>query len=207
MKSSWIVYKHTSPSGKVYIGITHYKNPEKRWQNGKGYKKNLYFTNAINKYGWDNFQHEILYSGISESDAKKIEISLIKKYKEFGIAYNITDGGDGVLGIIRTISTATKKKMSDSAKGRKLSQRTKDKLSAIRKGKKHSKEWNGNISKSHLGVGSKPVLQFSLSGELMAEYTSLTNAEISTGINNGHISKCCKGIRKTAGGFIWKYKS
>lgn len=148
-----------------------------------------------------------MYSGISESDAKKIEISLIKKYKELGIAYNITDGGDGILGIIRTISTATKKKMSDSAKGRKLSQRTKDKLSAIRKGKKHSKEWNENISKSHLGVGSKPVLQFSLSGELMAEYTSLTNAEISTGINNGHISKCCKGIRKTAGGFVWKYKS
>jgi len=97
--------------------------------------------------------------------------------------------------------------MSDSAKGRKLSQETKDKLSAIRKGKKHSKKWNEHISKSHLGVGSKPVLQFSLSGELMAEYTSLTNAEISTGINNGHISKCCKGIRKTAGGFIWKYKN
>lgn len=32
----WIVYKHTSPVGKVYIGITHQK-PEKRWQ--KGYRK------------------------------------------------------------------------------------------------------------------------------------------------------------------------
>lgn len=57
---NYCVYKHTSPSNKVYIGITS-QEPERRWKNGNGYKKNLYFTKAIKKYGWDNFAHEILW--------------------------------------------------------------------------------------------------------------------------------------------------
>ena len=55
------VYKHVSPSHKVYIGITSRK-PKKRWVNGEGYSNNDYFTKAIKKYGWDNFKHEILYT-------------------------------------------------------------------------------------------------------------------------------------------------
>ena len=47
----YCVYKHTSPNGMVYIGITR-QNPIKRWMNGKGYSYNTYFYNAILKYGW-----------------------------------------------------------------------------------------------------------------------------------------------------------
>lgn len=36
--NSYTVYKHTSPSGKVYIGITK-KKPEYRWNHGRGYKE------------------------------------------------------------------------------------------------------------------------------------------------------------------------
>lgn len=66
---SFIVYKHSSPS---YIGITKL-NLIKRWQ---GYINNTYFFRAILKYGWNNFQHEILYSELSEKEAKQIEILL-----------------------------------------------------------------------------------------------------------------------------------
>ena len=38
---NFTIYKHTSPSGRCYIGITKYK-PKYRWNNGKGYK---YYTN------------------------------------------------------------------------------------------------------------------------------------------------------------------
>ena len=71
---SFIVYKHTSPSNKVYIGIT---------------KLNL-------KYGWNNFQHEILYSELSEKEAKQIEIYLIAYYNstDHNYGYNKTKGGD-----------------------------------------------------------------------------------------------------------------
>lgn len=45
-ETNYIVYRHTAPDAKVYIGITKQK-PEMRWANGKGYKSNPYFTNAI----------------------------------------------------------------------------------------------------------------------------------------------------------------
>lgn len=101
------VYKHTSPSGKCYIGIT-CKPVEVRWRNGRGYygktKKSgkynhPYFVNAIDKYGWDNFTHEILYFNLEEKQAKILEIGLIKYYKKQNLSYNITDGGEGVLGV------------------------------------------------------------------------------------------------------------
>jgi hypothetical protein len=52
---TYSVYKHTNKyNNKIYIGITK-QNPIKRWANGKGYKINSHFRNAIEKYGWDNF--------------------------------------------------------------------------------------------------------------------------------------------------------
>ena len=73
------IYKHTSPSGKVYIGQTCQK-PEHRWDNGKGYKSG-YFASAIKKYGWDNFKHEILFKGLDQLNADIIEEDLIFYYK------------------------------------------------------------------------------------------------------------------------------
>lgn len=89
------VYAHTSPSGKKYIGITKQK-PERRWNKGKSYSSNSYFTKAIEKYGWDNFQHEVLFEVDSLEQAKELEVKLIAQYRsderEYG--YNITKGGD-----------------------------------------------------------------------------------------------------------------
>ena len=57
-KKTYTVYCHTSPSGKRYVGIT-CKSLNSRWQNGKGYLYNKHFYSAIQKYGWENFKHEI----------------------------------------------------------------------------------------------------------------------------------------------------
>lgn len=54
---------------------------------------------------------------------------------------------------------------------------------------------------------SKPVLQFTKSGEFVAEYPSLGEAERQTGTAHQHIGKCCNGKAKSAGGFVWKWKS
>lgn len=90
------VYMHVNKTNnKKYIGITSQK-PEHRWKNGHGYAEQ-YFARAINKYGWDNFDHFILCEGLEENEAKEMEIALIAKHNandsDFG--YNCTIGGDG----------------------------------------------------------------------------------------------------------------
>ena len=94
--NTWCVYRHISPSGKVYIGITHHKDPKRRWgKNGSHYTKGQAIYNAILKYGWNNIKHEVLFSNCSEHIAKYLEKVLILHYKSLGISYNITIGGDG----------------------------------------------------------------------------------------------------------------
>lgn len=96
MKKSYCVYRHISPSRKVYVGITS-MIPEERWKKGHGYihgPKPTPFSNAIRKYEWDNFKHEIILEGLDESNAFYAEKYLIKWYKLHHISYNVTDGGD-----------------------------------------------------------------------------------------------------------------
>lgn len=74
--NNYRVYKHTSPEGKVYIGITS-QDPERRWIGGFGYASNTAFFVDIVRLGWDNFDHEVLASGLCETDALKLEQELI----------------------------------------------------------------------------------------------------------------------------------
>lgn len=101
---------------KKYIGITK-RDPGKRWENGRGYSKNVHFYRAIKKYGWDNFDHIILYEGLTKDKACQTEKDLIKKYKttekEYG--YNNCAGGEGVSGYHHT--ETTKKIISERMKG------------------------------------------------------------------------------------------
>ena len=125
----YCVYKHTNKiNGKIYVGKTCANPPEKRWRNdGSGYMKSPLFWNAIQKYGWDNFDHEILIDNLTEKQANELEKQFISDLKsndrEFG--YNLTDGGDGVrlLGESHPrygihLDESVKKKISDTHKKR-----------------------------------------------------------------------------------------
>lgn len=112
---SWCVYKHTSPSGKVYIGIS--SNINSRWSRS-GFRYTTYnsiFKRAIEKYGWNNIEHKILFDNLTKEKAVQLEIDLIRHYKNLGVSYNITDGGEGTLG--RKVSEKTKEKLRKSAHG------------------------------------------------------------------------------------------
>lgn len=52
---------------------------------------------------------------------------------------------------------------------------------------------------------SKPVIQFTMDGKLVRKWNSATDVQRELGFNNCHISSCCKGKRKTANGFIWRF--
>lgn len=88
---------------KYYVGITKHK-PENRWNSGKGYKSNAYFTNAINKYGWDNIEHQIIANNLTKEEATNFEIKLISLLQSNNLqyGYNLNSGGGGGNGIILT---------------------------------------------------------------------------------------------------------
>lgn len=93
---NYYVYEHVSPSGKRYIGITS-QNPERRWRaDGSGYRQNPHFMNAIKKYGWENFNHKILYSGLTKEEACELEKTLIERYgtSKCCLGYNRSLGGE-----------------------------------------------------------------------------------------------------------------
>ncbi len=204
MKSlnKYIVYKHTSPSGKVYIGITK-NSPTRRWGAGSGYKNNIAFRNAIHKYGWKNIKHEILLENISQSEAFYAEKYLIKWYKLHKVSYNLTDGGEGTLGL-----TAWNKDIPRS-------EETKRKIGNANRGsnspwwhKPVSDEHRRKISEAKKGIATKvsKVLQFTLSGEFVREYDSISDAARTLCIDGSAISKCCRGKRNKVLNFKWRYK-
>lgn len=144
-EESYSVYKHTSPSGKVYIGITK-QDPYQRWNNGNGYKKNEHFYSAICKYGWENFNHEILFSNLTEEEACSREQELIAEFRsnerEYG--YNKSIGGEkGALGVVR--SEETKKKMSEAKKGTKQSEETVKERMESRFNREHNNGYRSRI--------------------------------------------------------------
>ena len=81
--NKYCVYKHTTPSGKVYIGIT-CRNPKTRWGYGSGYKSQV-FDRAIKKYGWKNIKHEIVLTGLTEQEASAKERELKIMAEPLGI--------------------------------------------------------------------------------------------------------------------------
>ena len=226
----YCLYKHTTPSGKVYIGITS-QNPLHRWNNGKGYFncKNSPFKNSIIKYGGDNITHEILYTGMTEQDAINREKQYIAYYKNLGISLNITDGGEGCTGNVpwnKGIKIPYEK--SNRRKGCAPTEAHKRKLSIAHRGKssrgsgwKMSEEQKEHLRKVNLGrrrplherlkisensAMSKIVQMLSENGEVIATYKSATEAALFLGVDKSWLSKCCrtgklcKGYRFIYGG-------
>ena len=177
----WCVYVHISPSNKYYVGITS-QRVQDRWKNGNGYDYNSYFTRAIKKYGWNNFQHEVIASNLTENEAKNFEKLLIKKLKsnnrEFG--YNLTEGGDGAPGVRRF--------GEDNHFY----------------GKHHTDETKLLIGEAH----GCPVCQFDTDLNFICEYVSAKEASRKTNIWESMILGCCHNQAGyiTAGGYVWVFK-
>lgn len=184
----YIVYMHKNKiNDKVYIGITCQKT-NYRWGAGSGYRQQAKFYNAICKYGWENFEHIILFENLNFEEAKQKEIELIKKYNSSSKnnGYNVTKGGDGSNGV--PCSKEKKIKISKANKGHKFSEETKELMSKLKMGLKP--------------INCKKVLCI----ETGIIYDSMHTAEKETGAKYKNISKVCKGEygRKTAGGYHWK---
>lgn len=109
------VYMHKNKiNSKVYIGIT-LQPVNQRWRNGTNYTKNPIFNRAIKKYGWNEFEHIVLFDNLTKEEAEAKEIELIKLYKSTNPnhGYNIENGGN----TNGKHSKETLRKMSENQKG------------------------------------------------------------------------------------------
>lgn len=204
--SNYCVYVHTNKTnGKKYVGQTkNGDNPNKRWNYGYGYKTQKYFWRAIQKYGWDNFEHEIIASNLTKEEADTFEKLLISKLDTMNPqkGYNIVAGGQGSVGYIP--SEETRAKIAEaSRKNNALG------LLNTEEHRRKNSEWHknnplsGQFKKGQApwNKGCSPVICLD-TGEI---YSSSHDAEAKTGIHNANITAVCKNRRKTAGGLRWGY--
>lgn len=94
----YTLYKLTCTiSGKGYIGITKH-SVEKRWKQHVSTafsqkKKHYKISRALQKYGTEAWDKEVLASGIPESEIEQLEIDTIAKYDSVRLGYNTSTGG------------------------------------------------------------------------------------------------------------------
>jgi len=161
----WVIYKITSPSGRVYIGkTTNFKKRKQSYENVREDKPLIY--NSIKKYGIDHHNFEIIdeFKGDNlYSDGKEmfwIRSFMCNCWKWASSEYkydrgmNSTDGGGGILGNHapkyalrgRPLSESTKKKLSEACK-----EKYKNGYKHPNLGKKLSEERRKQIGLSKLG--------------------------------------------------------
>ena len=93
--NNYCIYLHENKiNGKVYVGQTCQK-PQYRWNNGQGYKECSYFYKAIQKYGWENFNHIILAEKLTLEQANFLEEYYISIFDSTNSesGYNLQKGG------------------------------------------------------------------------------------------------------------------
>lgn len=197
------IYKITSPSGKVYIGqSTNIKNRFRQYSVMHSSGRNqIKLWRSFKKYGVDKHIFEII-------EECKFE-NLNKRERYWQDFYDVLNRDKGLNLILtktdkkpKKVSEETKEKMSKSAKGKKkkpFSESHLKKLSLAHMGNNHSEE-----TKEKMRI---PIIQLDKKECVIREFNSSKQAQEFTGILATGIVRVCKGQRKTAGGFFWKYKN
>lgn len=200
-------------NGKVYIGKTSH-SLEQRWikhqQNAAGrYKDKSYpLYNAINKYGIENFQIEVVEDNISDNDINNKEKFYIKQFNSCILepnsnGYNATYGGDGnkIKDYNEQIIIQQYQSGKSAAEIGRLNNISRNTVCEVLNA-------HNIIILSPKERGAKKVQQLDKNTEeILQEYSSITDASKSLGKGKSgytHISRAARGIRKTAYGYKWK---
>ena len=222
----YYIYKHTNKTnGKSYIGQT--SNIKSRWRESS-YKNNRKFYNALKKYGWDNFTHEIL-EVCDENNVDERERYYIEFYDSINNGYNLESGGNKN----KHLSEETKEKLRKFNQGKKHGKRSPEIVEKVRKanlGKHRSAEYILKRSEQvkeeyrtgkrtaaflgkHLSEETKEKLRLCNKKTCKRVRNKTTNeifeslhlASKKYNVAKTSISHACRGIRKTAGGYEWEF--
>lgn len=133
------IYKHTTPSGRCYIGQT--VNTKNRWQPMEYYDCPKFFK-AIVQYGWLNITHEIIHECETQEEADEMERFYIAKYNSIENGYNIRIGGTDIKG------------QNNPFYGRKHTEESKEKIRKNRTKHIHTPEEIENLRERMTGEGN-----------------------------------------------------
>lgn len=164
----------------MYIGVTQ-KPLSQRFDGGKGYVKCSRFYDDILKYGFDNFEHIVIQSGMNRDDAMRLEEVLIDAFDAMNPerGYNMRRGG------YHNVPCAeVGRKISEAKMGHEVTEETRAKL----------REY-----------GKRPVLQMSIDGIPLRIYPSLTDAADAVNAKKSNIYAVCTGKKPTCRNYKWSY--
>ena len=223
-ENKFVVYMLTSPSNKKYCGYS--SNIIRRWKDSYEYRNNTAIYNAIQKYGWENIQKEILFVFDNAKDALLKEKEIIEEYdllnKEKG--YNLVPGGGDPPHGKQFITPEGLKKMEEN--GHRLAkevwgnpekaayaiQRMKEETHKARM-KMTEEQRKESFGKHNLGQtppNAKSIYQLDKNTlEIIAEYPSSNHASLEiTGSKEGssNIRAVARGKKNSAYGYKWRWK-
>lgn len=211
------IYLLTSPSGKQYCGYTS-KKPSRRWDNGNGYIKCPALWRAIQKYGWENFQKEIIFQTKNQEEAFYKEIDIIAKLELQNPkkGYNLDRGGrpHGSNDYLtdegrKKISQATKKRWQNPEYRAKMIEKHKQ-CPPTRQCIEAAKIATSKRRKGQTPSNALPVEQLDKNTDLVINsFISASHASkamIGEVVGCSNILKVCRGERKTAYGYKWRFK-
>ena len=155
---------------------------------------------AFNKYGSEKLVFELI-EFCSQDDLLVKEQIYLDQY--WGSCFNCNPKADKPPSRRGwRHSLATKKRLAKIATGRKHTAETKATI-GYKNSQERSAQW-GNFGSAH--PRSKRVQQrCCISGDIVAQYGSTREAARQTGIAQPSISYACRGLRKSAGGYVWEY--
>lgn len=141
------IYKHTSPSGKAYIGQT-LVTLKSRWDSGHGYSRATIFGKAIKKYGWENFEHAVLHMISGEDrDALVKELNALEISEIIAHNSMYPGGYNGNLGGRNGFRTENQKaQISKTLTGRKVSEEHRANIALAMKRRWQDPVWQETFS-------------------------------------------------------------
>lgn len=214
IKKTHLVYKVTNlETGEAYIGATTKSIEERKADHIQKANKGTgsYFQEAMATYRPEDFSWEQIDTANSLNELAEKEKQCILQYNSKEKGYNSDSGGgfkkivyqydeDGVLidsfdGLkeVETALNYDKRRISTACTN-----------ATLWKGSFWSYSQDSTFNKSP-DARKKEVIQYSLKGDLLAQYISVAEASRITGLSKTCISRCCRGEREQSGGFLWKY--
>jgi len=190
---TWKVYVHQNKTnGKMYVGITS-NSLQKRFESqGTGYKRhNIKFWRAIQKYGWDNFEHILFADNLTEEEANHMEIILIEKLDTIRNGYNCRGGGKA-----GKLSEETKEIIRRKRALQVITPEQVAKTAAKNREKKRTDQF-----KKQLKEAKRKYMKQVYCYETKETYESITAAAKGLGLTKSFVSQVCNEVVSSAHGY------